>query len=1623
MEPQHEEVIQKEEQRIPSLSFFPRNLVDSAVALSGLPQQKPEIRKGHELEDLLRVLLAKKINDPNLPQEERDKVLSSAKEKFSQTIAVTRPDILLLAALEKCPKKIEELQELIEKGAEAEETRRRIFNEIKDQALSENWDLFHYYQLVIDSSFSKRLVIGYHFPQMLRWICLDETKSPNGNKIAPLDQLTTSLGIPPIDKLSDTLKIQYQTDLKPRIEKLRQAILQADGKKIKKAQEQLIYALGRFNQTARDDKSYHPKKSPEELVSDLFKDISILSDEELRNLALSQKWKLEEYFLYYCNALKEAGYSLPSLPQETDIEYYKKWLNSILTDKQKVFLKKNFGGVLGFDNLNHSLFLSAFESLQSNQTTHVNEANIFENTILQLNDGSIIRYIEKLSSYLPPLIELEKNKNCPQELPIAIAKIRQRINTVCHQTISLILALSDFGAIKLSEIEKKVLSAIPADVDLSHTFGYDKRLRPILNKEERKEWKRKIKEKKHWYKPFINILSRLEGKYLPFIIDLSGDQDQISLGSKLLKLSEEWDETTKVFSRRKFLQMAARTVAVTTTGSILLKQPVISEFSHEIARVSEISFQKIMEELSKSPFSFKTIFKIGKLFGQLKQKFGKEFDENIFAKVGIEYFEKYAEQIVGRFPALRISKTEKQSQLTEKDFYNQPEPPPQTIEELLNILETEQGQERFLSTLTKNFYQLGSFRFADEDRFTFISQLQLRKKLEELVNKLRTQLAQQPEKNLRIDTLNPSSKKQGAVSSWDEMAIEILKYYFPQLSSVIISLSPETTNNVIDWPLEFCRKRQGYLACEQIFGAMNINTSLGIKPEIKISNKNELEIFFEENSSIITFNKKKFVDWLNKFDNIFPDEATKWQFVSWALTLARQQEIDLDLVSQFVDLNRFNSVIKNELSELDVEESSSSALVAGALVGASTQSALRQKISRRDFLKTLAVGAGAAALAITGIKLQNKVESPHKVVSQILERYNGNVWEEVARRLQPILTVNPSGFSEALVIKTPDDREIDRYFDKNKEFIPLDQIPRQIIDFLVGVEDKRFFDHPGIDPVGIVRGFIMAAAGGGSTLTQQLIRLLCFSQEELLQEQRDPNLTYRRKMVEIASALVFEKKWEEYFRQQGYNLKDAKKLTKNKILEIYLNNVPLGPNIYGINAASKFYFDKEPEKLTEIETAFLIGLIQNPIGYNPLNLSRYDSTSGQYIPTGQINTKGRIELNAFHPAMIRLRRDIIPLLKEQGLIDPEVSDEISKNTIVLTPPQQEERIQSLTHRVIDQVLNTLNLPMVFSGLEVKTSIDEKMQKDMEEMIKLKLQEQLSNQAQEAAIIILDGETGAILTAAGAKNDPINNEVNTDNDICFTENYPGSTVKPFTYASALANGVLDLQEVVAGNTYRGISNYNGLNYGLQPWQKALASSLNTSAQQVADRLGALALRQQWLRLGLRDPSSLPISKITTNLTLGTEKVRLIDLAAAFTSIINNGHYSSPTFISQVSQHGQQVFSASPQHSIPIFSPQVAQLIFDALSDPENKVLPNPQTWQTLRDGGGWYFAKTGTETNPQGAQRAVWVVGGVINPYTQKKYIILTYLGTQDNKGMSSRVSGASTLAPTWREIVRYLTGK
>ena len=446
--------------------------------------------------------------------------------------------------------------------------------------------------------------------------------------------------------------------------------------------------------------------------------------------------------------------------------------------------------------------------------------------------------------------------------------------------------------------------------------------------------------------------------------------------------------------------------------------------------------------------------------------------------------------------------------------------------------------------------------------------------------------------------------------------------------------------------------------------------------------------------------------------------------------------------------------------------------------------------------------------------------------------------------------------------------------DEQRRDVSLDQISPHLRHAVVAVEDHRFFKHAGIDPIGLTRAAVRnvrsgGVVEGGSTLTQQLARTLFLSNSR----------TYARKAKEAALALMLEEQ-----------------LTKDQILELYLNRIYLSAGIYGVEAMSRKLFVKRARDLNIAESALIAGLIRAPSALSPWS-----------------NVDGAIERSN-----VVLRR-----MREEGYITPreEEAAHRAKFRITTNPGLANARSGYAKEFLRQQFRDR------FGGdhppdWEVHTTFVPAIQEAAERSLYEGLR-QIGIPELQGAVVVLDPGTGAILALVGGRDfnaSPFNRAVN-------SHRQPGSAFKPFVYAAALQHGfspvtvLFNLHEVTApGRDEWAPRNAGGESPDFQTLREALYQSNNQAAVALQQKVGTGNVLRVAGSLGLRDQPSV------ASLALGTGSVTPLELTAAFAAFPNGGLAVQPQGIVNVlDAHGSAAYEATAQTDRVLTEPVAFQVL--------------------------------------------------------------------------------------------------
>lgn len=412
--------------------------------------------------------------------------------------------------------------------------------------------------------------------------------------------------------------------------------------------------------------------------------------------------------------------------------------------------------------------------------------------------------------------------------------------------------------------------------------------------------------------------------------------------------------------------------------------------------------------------------------------------------------------------------------------------------------------------------------------------------------------------------------------------------------------------------------------------------------------------------------------------------------------------------------------------------------------------------------------------------------------------------------------------------------------------VSLDEVSPYIPQAVIAIEDRRFYEHWGIDPVGIVRAFNEnLAAGetvqGGSTLTQQLAKNIFLNPEQTIQ----------RKIQEAILALWLETKF-----------------TKNQILEMYLNRVYFGSGATGVEAAARRYFNKTASEVDLGEAALLAGLLKAPSRLSP----------------------------ARDPAAAKARAEVVlGAMRSAGFIG-EAEYAAAK---AQQPTTAKSYWTGAEHYAADLVMRDIRdlIGDVTEDVIAETTIDLGLERTAEKVIRQTVDGAKQNVSQ-GALVAVDG-TGAIRAMVGGR-DYAQSQFNRAVD---AKRQPGSSFKPFVYETALENGwrpetVIDDAPVQIGNWTP--QNYDNRYRGPVTVADALRQSLNTVAARLVDNVGAPAVIETAKRMGIESPMV-----DNASIALGTSEVSLLELTGAFAPFANGGYRATPHLVNRITTESGKV----------------------------------------------------------------------------------------------------------------------
>ena len=572
-------------------------------------------------------------------------------------------------------------------------------------------------------------------------------------------------------------------------------------------------------------------------------------------------------------------------------------------------------------------------------------------------------------------------------------------------------------------------------------------------------------------------------------------------------------------------------------------------------------------------------------------------------------------------------------------------------------------------------------------------------------------------------------------------------------------------------------------------------------------------------------------------------------------------------------------------------------------------------------------------------------------------------YEEISLDADKLINYKPETSS---VILDRNGKKLAYVFKKqHRLYARYDEIPGALIEGLVAMEDTRFFEHEGVNPDAILRAIVKdIKAGkfveGGSTLTQQLIKNKLLSNEKKLM----------RKIKEAILAIKIEHE-----------------LSKEEILERYLNEISYGNNYYGVKTAANGYFHKELNELTLKEIAMLVGIPNAPSFYNPLRhyeraLNRANNVLYRMKSIGWIS-------NA----------DYLKAVKE--------SPKVYKTSLT----------QNIAPYIVDEVVRRFKGKLGdirTGGYRIYTTIDMDQQRIAKEAVAKaykkalkRYREKPENSTLNAALVSVESATGDILAMVGG----VDYKKSAFNRVTQSKRQPGSAFKPFIYQTALDMGynpatpLTDLRRTFQ-YTYKGHKkiwspkNYEHDFKGFMPLREALVHSRNLATINLVADIGVSTIRN---RLKFLDVPHIPKDM---SIALGNLGLSPLKMAQIYTVFANHGHMIAPRLVSKIiAKEGAVIYETRPKEIADFTTPEQAYLMTDILKDVIKR-----GTGRNARVKGIELAGKTGTTNQNVDA----WFCG--YSPTIET----IVWFGRDDNKPIGRGATGGAIAAPAFASYYQAL---
>jgi 1A family penicillin-binding protein len=581
-----------------------------------------------------------------------------------------------------------------------------------------------------------------------------------------------------------------------------------------------------------------------------------------------------------------------------------------------------------------------------------------------------------------------------------------------------------------------------------------------------------------------------------------------------------------------------------------------------------------------------------------------------------------------------------------------------------------------------------------------------------------------------------------------------------------------------------------------------------------------------------------------------------------------------------------------------------------------------------------------------------------------------------------VLTILPRSLPSVTALESFDPSEGTKVYDDNDEqitefhverriFVPLPQIPKALRAAIIATEDARFYSHHGVDPTGIGRAIYQnfrhgRIVEGGSTITQQLAKVLFLT----------PDKSLDRKLKEAVLALELERRY-----------------SKDRILELYLNQIYFGQGAFGVEAAARTFFGKSVSELTLAESALLAGLPKAPTTYSPFD----------------------------HPDAAKRRRAIVlARMVDTGVVKPAEAKRANQAALALVPAERRRTTGQYFLEYVQQLLEQqYGADLVFKGgLHVYTTLSPSMQLKAEQALRDGLRavesrrqaiakakpDAAASERPEGAVLSIEPQTGYIKAMVGGY-DFFKSEFNR---AVQARRQPGSAFKPFVFIAALESGMTPASVVDDSPVEYPVGkngkpwkpdNYDRKFRGPITYQQALEESINVATVKVQEQVGIRRTVDVARRLGVDSPLGDNLS-----IALGTSDLTLLELTSAYGTLANQGTWMHPTAIRYVLDANRKLLEENAPQGKAVLSPGVAYVITHMLKGTIER-----GTGAAAKALGRPAAAKTGTTNDYSNA----WFIG-----YTPK-LVTGVWVGYDRPRSLGRDETGSRVAVPIWTAFMSH----